>query len=74
MDKIWDRKSFKVGGHWPLWRGMKNTNDQTSNAKNKTKKTCDPSMTFGYTHCLINKLYIIGYTSYIHGPNNCLYI
>ena len=21
MDKIWDRKSFKVGGHWPLWRG-----------------------------------------------------
>jgi len=19
MDKIWDRKSFKVGGHWPLW-------------------------------------------------------
>ena len=20
-DKIWDRKSFEVGGHWPLWRG-----------------------------------------------------
>ena len=20
MDKIWDRKSFKVRGHWPLWR------------------------------------------------------
>ena len=20
-DKIWDRKSFQVGGHWPLWRG-----------------------------------------------------
>ena len=20
MDKIWDRKSFEVGGHWPLWR------------------------------------------------------
>jgi len=18
MDKIWDRKSFEVGGHWPL--------------------------------------------------------
>jgi len=18
MDNIWDRKSFKVGGHWPL--------------------------------------------------------
>jgi len=23
MDKIWDRKSFEVGGHWPLW--MKKT-------------------------------------------------
>ena len=21
MDKIWERKSFKVGGRWPLWRG-----------------------------------------------------
>jgi len=20
MDKIWDRKSFEVGGHWSLWR------------------------------------------------------
>ena len=24
MDKIWDRKSFEVGGHWPLWQGWKN--------------------------------------------------
>ena len=24
MDKIWDRKSFEVGGHWPLWRDEKN--------------------------------------------------
>jgi len=24
MDKIWDKKSFEVGGHWPLWRGWKN--------------------------------------------------
>jgi len=23
MDKIWDRKSFEAGGHWPLWRGWK---------------------------------------------------
>ena len=23
MDKIWDRKSLQVGGHWPLWRGRK---------------------------------------------------
>jgi len=27
MDKIWDRKSFEVGGHWPLWRGWKNNNE-----------------------------------------------
>ena len=26
MDKIWDRKFFDVGGHWPLWRDEK-TND-----------------------------------------------
>jgi len=24
MDKIWERKSFEVRGHWPLWRGWKN--------------------------------------------------
>jgi len=24
MDKIWDGKSFEVGGHWLLWRGWKN--------------------------------------------------
>jgi len=24
MDNIWDRKSFEVGGHWPLWRGWTN--------------------------------------------------
>jgi len=36
MDKIWDRKSFEVGGHWPLRRGWKNRmtmqNRQKSNA------------------------------------------
>ena len=39
---IWDRKSFEVGGHWPLWRGWKNRmitqNRQKSNAKKKKKK------------------------------------
>ena len=25
MDKIWDRKSFEVGGHWPLWNFSANT-------------------------------------------------
>jgi len=37
MDKIWDRKSFEVGGHWPFWRGWKKRmttqNRQKSNAK-----------------------------------------
>jgi len=44
MDKILDRKSFEVGGHWPLWRGWKDRmttqNRQKSNAKKtKNKKT-----------------------------------
>ena len=42
MDKIWDRKSFEVGGHWPLWRGWKKRmtmqNRQKSNAKKILKK------------------------------------
>ena len=41
MDIIWDRKSFEVGGHWPLWRGWKNRmttqNRQKWNAKNTPK-------------------------------------
>ena len=41
MDKIWDRKSFEVRGHWPLWRGRKNRmttqNRQKSNAKKNIK-------------------------------------
>ena len=41
MDKIWDRKSFEVGGHWPLWWGWKNRmttqNRHKSNAKKRTK-------------------------------------
>ena len=42
MDKIWDRKSFEVGGHWPLWRGWTNRmatqNLQKSNAKKTNSK------------------------------------
>ena len=45
MDKIWDRKTFEVGGHWPLWRGwntrMTTQNRQKSNAKkNKKNNMC----------------------------------
>ena len=44
MDKYWDRKSFEVGGHWPLWRGWNNRmttkNRQKSNAKKQNKTVC----------------------------------
>ena len=42
MDKIWDRKSFEVVGHWALWRmkkQMTTQNRQKPNAKKSTKKT-----------------------------------
>ena len=48
MDKIWDRKSFKVGGHWPLWRGCKKRmtmqNQQKSNAKKNKNVQSSGSM------------------------------
>ena len=36
-DKIWDRKSAEVGGHWPLWRDEK-TNEHTEPTKSNAKK------------------------------------
>jgi len=33
MVKIWDRTSFKVGGHWPLRRGLKKPNDHVEPTK-----------------------------------------
>ena len=48
MDKIWDRKSFEVGGHWPLWQGCKKRmttqNRQKSKAKKKRKKNGFPDL------------------------------
>jgi len=42
MGKIWDRKSFEVGGHWSLWQGWKKwmttQNQKKSNAKKEEKK------------------------------------
>jgi len=39
MDKIWNRKSFEVGGHWPLWRGWKNrmTTQKSRTVKKRIK-------------------------------------
>ena len=39
MDKIWDRKSFEVGGHWPLWWDEKKPNDHTEPTKVERKKS-----------------------------------
>ena len=62
MDKIWNRKSFKVGGHWLLWRGWKKRmttqNRQKSNAiffLNETLKPINMKivvLTFGRTMSL----------------------
>ena len=38
MDKIWDRKSFEVRGHWPLWRGGKNPMTMQNRQKLNAKK------------------------------------
>ena len=49
MDKIWDRKSFEVIGHWLLWRGWKKLNDhiEPTKVKRKTKKTLLKLTLFG---------------------------
>ena len=39
MDNIWDRKSFEVGGHWPLWQGWKNRMTTQKGQKLNAKKT-----------------------------------
>jgi len=50
MDKILDRKSFEVGGHWPLWRGWKKRmtaqNRQKSNAKENKKSVYAKDISF----------------------------
>ena len=53
MDKIWDRKSIEVGGHWPLWWGLKNRmtaqNRQKSNATKKKRDYNQHIRTMTYT-------------------------
>jgi len=39
MDKIWDRKSSEVGGHWLLCRGWKKRMTTQNRQKSNAKKT-----------------------------------
>ena len=53
MDKIGDRKSFEVGGHWTFVAGMKKNrttaqNRQKSNAKKTLKNKLNISCYFRY--------------------------
>ena len=45
MDKIWDRKSFGVGGHWSLWR-VEKTNDHAERQMLIGKKNKSPAAEF----------------------------
>ena len=60
MDKIWDRKSFKVGGHWPLWRERKKRlttqNRQKSTATQTTKKITKMflKLSWGTYRCILS--------------------
>ena len=48
MDKIWDRKSFEVGGHWPLWRDEKNELPRRTDKSRTLKKHIQ--MYYNYIH------------------------
>jgi len=56
MDKIWDRKSFAVWGHWPLWWGWKiritTQNRQKSNAKKEKQILVYVSRIMNLWHCI----------------------
>jgi len=44
MDKIWDRKFFEVGRHWPLWRGWKHRMTTQNRQKSTAKKITQTSI------------------------------
>jgi len=54
MDKIWDRKSFEVRGHWPLWRGWKKRMTTQKRQKSIAKKRREY---FAYTNKILNLLW-----------------
>jgi len=49
MDKIWNRKSFEVRSHWPLWRGWKNWMTTRNRQKSNAKKMVTQSQEFMVT-------------------------
>ena len=86
MDKIWDRKSFEVGGHWPVWRGWKkrmNTqNRQKLNAKKKEEKkeyvdvTCIALLMYFEYAKLLQSTFILQFwrrSITFYGPHVCIY-
>ena len=53
MDKIWDRESFEVGGHWLLLRDEKTERPRRtdkSRTLKKTKKTISRLITIFFVH------------------------
>ena len=59
MDKIWDRKCFEIGGHWPLMKKRMTTQkQQKSNAR---KKKFHGKWLRLYVHYCLNHISIITY-------------
>ena len=67
MNKIWDRKSFGVGGHCPLWRGWKNEWARRSDNKLNTKNIeFSTDLTSNFTEKLLRSKYFINvYNVYV---------
>ena len=57
MDKIWDRKTFEVGGHWPLteWPGR-------SDKSRTLKKKKDKQQKYIKFICRLKNIFSIGFT------------
>ena len=79
MDKIWDRKSFEVGGHWPLWREWPRRTDKSRTLKKRKKEVQRipiKSSVFYHIHTLFynfTTLYAKHYQFFSLNKNNSCY-
>ena len=79
MDKIWDRKSFEVGGHWPLWREWPRRTDKSRTIKKRKKdvqRIPIKSSVFYHIHTLFynfTTLYAKHYQCFSLNKNNYCY-